>query len=196
MSKVLFLFNGPPGSGKDAIANYMINEYRIDGEICKFADNIRNTIFATFPHINADNYDSLKNLPIGGIFQNDKKDITLRQFIIKYAEEFMKPIFGKDIFAKITHQKIMELFDKKQCVFVTDLGKDEEIDFIYKNITNSDIEIVLVQVYRKGCSFINDSRTYIDKDVYHSQYCDNFNYIALYNNSTLKEATEQLFHFL
>jgi len=162
MTKYIILFNGPPGSGKDAIASEFQLQYPERTHICKFADNIRQTIFAIFPHVNKDNYDELKNKPLGGIYG---QDITLRQFIIKYAEQFMKPQFGKDIFGMITCQNIHNILrnDKeKKFIMVTDLGHQSELESVIQSFPNENIKIILIKLTREGCNFEGDSRYYID----------------------------------
>jgi len=203
MSKFLILFNGPPGSGKDAIAEEFMKRYS-DTNICKFADPIRNTVFATFPHVNRQNYDERKNLPIGQSTEGEINypitklfgtEITLRQWIIRYAEEFMKPQFGKDIFAKITCENINATFLTHKYVLVTDLGSVEEIETIYKNFNENKIIIIVVQVVRKDCNFHNDSRKYITTDQLFN-YTSKLNFIKLNNNGSILSACEKIEDFL
>lgn len=184
--KFLILLNGPPSCGKDALANVFKKKHSTinpDVTICKFANSLLDTVFATFPDINLDNYDQRKNLPIGGIFGNE---ITLRQWMIKYAEEFMKPIFGKSIFGRITCQKITELLKTNYVVFVTDLGKDEELKTIADNFSDkSNLQIIIVRISRPGTSFENDSRNYVYEDKVLGNNVGNIKSIDLVNDSNL-----------
>jgi len=194
--KYLILFNGPPGSGKDAISEEFIKMYPKESVICKFAESIRKTVFNTFPHINENNYDNLKNKPLGGVYGND---ITLRQWIIKYAEEFMKPMFGTDIFASLTCERISKLFETNKCVIITDLGLNEEIETVlYRFHLRDSVKIMLVQLCREGHDFKDDSRYYINISKINQTYIKKLNFYCLENHSnvTLKELADDLYFYV
>jgi hypothetical protein len=155
---LIVLFNGPPGSGKDTIAQAYRNSAisaTQDVRIVKFADPVRKAAIGTFDHlITAENLDQLKNKFIPG------SKVTLRQWMIKFCEEFMKPMFGKDIFADLMMQSIKQ-YPKESVVLVTDCGFIEEVNYCCDHLP-PDAKIILIHVFRKDTDFKDDSRSYLN----------------------------------
>jgi DNA polymerase III delta prime subunit len=200
--KHIILFNGPPGSGKDAVALEFI-KYCVSAQgvpkninICKFADSIRNTVFATFKHVTTENYDEVKDEIIPG-FNNC---ITLRQWIIRYAETFMKPVLGNNVFGALACKDIeKKLYDDDiDYILVTDLGFQEELEEVLNIFRHRDMDILLVRLHRNETTFKRDSRQYlsnkeidiIDK-ISLTRKCT-FNVIDIDNNSTLKKCVQKI----
>jgi len=185
MTKTVVFLNGPPGSGKDTIAKIIVDacnsrpflnldqkpnpkdvhiQKHVKGSatIVKYAQPLRTAAIGAFNHLNLDedNFDKHKSSKI-----YEDNELTLRQWMIKYSEEFMKPIFGKDIFGKIAYSEIKEKLNVHDNIFITDSGFAEETSFIVKSLNeeyDGCIKFVLVHLSREGFSFKNDSRSYID----------------------------------
>lgn len=166
----LYLFNGPPRVGKDTLVNGLSKSNH--GIKFSLAEPIRSTLYNIFPYINDSNIDDLKNK---NLFINDttETDITGRQFMIDYAENYIKPKFGKHIFIQLLIKKIINLdnknnnigiYDDTLNIYISDLGFKEEFDCIINNsIINNKykVKFYLIRLHNENCSFDNDSRSYI-----------------------------------
>jgi hypothetical protein len=208
--KHIILLNGPPRVGKDSIAEKFIEYCAEDVNIpkniisCKFADSIKDHVFATFKHITPDNYDLVKDKPIFDMSTRAdvldetgaKPGSTLREWMINYAEVYMKPKFGNAIFGKQTCAKIKQKFSEGvDYVLVTDLGFLEEFEEILREFKHDPTVIVLAKIRKRDIGFDGDSRKYItdeDIDSHEFESIRNFDVCTIDNNGRLIDAVIQL----
>lgn len=153
MTKRVVLLNGPPGSGKDAI-----------GSTCK---TLYNAHTAEFKDVLYQHTADLFNLPVERfkVFATNRvtKEMPLeklqgyspRQALIFTSEEVYKKIYGKGYFGKITADSL-----KEGITFITDAGFIEEAQEIIEVIGADNV--LHLKLYREGCSFEGDSRSYYD----------------------------------
>lgn len=172
-------FNGPPRAGKDTAANLLAD--MLDKSIWVNAPVVRLPLaqpmreaamgLIGLPY-NFAGYDITKDMPqdlLGGM--------TLRQLMIAFSEEFMKPRFGSDIWCEIWHNSIPTGF--AGIVLIPDLGFQKEVDFLERRFGAE--RVVVVQVSREGRSYNGDSR----------EPCLGTNNFLLENDGTLEDvATE------
>lgn len=152
MTKVILL-NGPAGSGKDTLGSGLCSRLPGDSIIEKFAQPIRDAALATFPFLTPETLDSWKETP----FLADTPT-TLRQWMISYSEDLMKPAFGEDIFGRLCAERLRET--EPNFAVITDSGFLLEADVLV-NCFGPD-NVVLFQIERDGKTFAGDSRGYID----------------------------------
>lgn len=159
----IILLNGPPGSGKDEIANYLAENHGFIHR--KMADPIVSCMSNLFEFFNdpvddEHGYENFKRTVVGK--DNDGNDVTGREFMIRFSEGFVKPILGDDIWIK---KMLGHLFDPcgnnfyHPGVVISDVGFQNEVDAIrdaYPNITE------LWAVEKDGCTFNGDSRKSLD----------------------------------
>lgn len=182
MPRRIILLNGPPRSGKDEAAKIILNKcnslFFKKAENIRLADPLLQCLHSMFPQVT--DYESQKADVICG-------DLTPRQWIISFAEEFAKKKSGKDTFVNIALEKIKR--GKQNTYFVVpDLGFDEEIDgFIEFAQQNADVEIILIRMHREGYDFKGDSRKYIYADDKH-----NIEQADIYNYGTLPELKNKI----
>ena len=86
----------------------------------------------------------------------------------------MKPRFGKDIFGKLL---VKDLDYNKQLTFISDSGFLEEAETVINAVGANNV--IKISLWRHGCSFKNDSRSYW------STYLS-IKDISIGNNSTVK----------
>ena len=160
MKQVIFL-NGPPRCGKDTIAAMKGNH-----GTTKFAQPIRDAAKTFFKNslsleLTDVNYDEWKEKEI-----IKGSGVTLRQWMINWSEKFMKPTFGEDIFGKLASEKIERLLHQHDVVFITDSGFLQEAERVIEHFNSSSVpfspQFILLRIFREGCTFKNDSRSYID----------------------------------
>ena len=149
-----FIFNGPPGSGKDQACHFLKTKY--DYKHLQFKDQL---FIETAEHFGvsltwflSDYSDrNLKEVPrieLGGL--------SKREALIHVSENVIKPKHGKDYFGVKTAERVDPLLN--HCF--SDGGFIEEVHPLINRVGPENI--CIVQLYRDGCSFSADSRNYIN----------------------------------
>jgi hypothetical protein len=155
-------FNGPPKSGKDTCAKYVIDKLGINHCLhIKLADPINKALRGLFSHIDKETWNELRE------FKKDiKVDIlmnkSLRDSFISFSEDWAKKFYGPDIFGIIAAERI-QLATKQNrsihTVVFSDSGFVEELLAVKRVINNA--KHFLIRIHRDGCSYKNDSRSYL-----------------------------------
>lgn len=167
-------FNAPPRAGKDtacqAVENHFLWKVARRGVFvpypAKFAEVLKQGAHALFgfPKLPADAFESVKDKPAEQFFS-----MSPRQVYIALSEAFMKPVFGNDIFGRIFARRIIEQINQDfakapdsatALILCSDSGFKEEIGPILDRIGRDNA--LIVQITREGCSFKNDSRSFIE----------------------------------
>lgn len=158
MTKIVIL-NGPGGCGKDFLGSYLLN--RIDTQLYQFKNQLLTDVVEYF-NVSQSWFESVYN-------NRETKEAPLVEFggkspreaTIFVSEEIMKPRHGNLYYGQHVAGEI--LTDSPEIAIISDGGvvNDGEwlelsplIDIFGKE------NILIVQLYRKGCSFDGDSRRY------------------------------------
>lgn len=150
---MIIILNGPPGSGKDFLGN-AYQHHSLNTIIKKFAQPIRDIVCALLNIVPTflENGKKLRVMPF---------DVSIRQLMIDVSEKWMKPCYGADIFGMIAARDL-ELYhvpnDREHTIIYTDGGFAEEVKTLADCYDASNI--VIVRLYRDGCTFDGDSRSY------------------------------------
>ena len=185
--KVVLIMNAPPGAGKDTLAgdddwcrrigDMLLADYQIDKggpfscdvEHMSFKSGMFD-ILSSVLHVGLDFDDAnefydryynrcLKEQPwdkIGGM--------SPRQLMIFLSENFIKVVFGKDVFGKFSARLASSCncgVGGEVCVF-SDGGFAEEVNEVAKAVGAENVYVL--QWEAEGCSFDNDSRRYLSSD--------------------------------
>jgi hypothetical protein len=100
-----------------------------------------------------------------------------RQFYIKYSEECIKPILGKEFFGSCFVNWVENTIFDDSTVIVSDCGFKEEILPIINKFGAK--AVTIIQLEKPGCDFRNDSRGYISNP--------NVKTYHIHNNDSLAE---------
>ena len=180
--KVIIL-NGAPNSGKDAIAG-LIAEQGLFGQ-ASFHSQVKETLFEqalALSQINQqewfDRYNDreLKEQPwdkLGGL--------SVREFMIKVSEEYVKPLFGKVFYGQKAGELALGLISEGIHVAFSDGGFQGEFDQM-QSIVGAE-NILLVRLHRVGCTFEGDSRSHLSNPAFE---------MDLHNDSTLEDAVKKI----
>jgi len=157
--KIGVVLNGPPGCGKDTIANILVESY--DKKKLQFKDALYEQTAKHFK-IDLDKFvyyasdrslkDSKSLAGLGGR--------TPRQALIHVSEDICKPRYGGDFFGKLEAARVEELYGNLDCpidVIYPDGGFPAEvlcIDSVFD-------AVLIIRLYRSGFNFEGDSRNYI-----------------------------------
>ena len=183
--KKIVLVNGPPGSGKDTIAEALAELYET-AEVEKFAKPIKETVKFIYG-ISDKLWDEIDG-------DQEKKNVgsplflghSCRQVQINISELYMKPTHGKFVFGKLAADRIDR--SENQVFCISDSGFPEEAEVMVDRFGAENV--VLIRLYRAKCDFSNDSRDYIDLQHRGVPTYD------LLNNGTIKEAVDQVVSFI
>jgi hypothetical protein len=153
----IFLLNGPPRSGKDAAGKLFLS--MLDNAcILKFAEPVKMAAHATMRMLEGEG-----TVPLGEAFDHCKdqsspyfRGRTPREVYIAISEKLCKPLFGEDIFGRIMADQIR----KKQAegvenIIITDSGFQQEAEVLQDEFGD---QVYVVNLYRHGATFDNDSR--------------------------------------
>lgn len=151
MTQILFL-NGPPHSGKDFAANYICATRTATHY--KFAAPIKKAISA------------ITGLSVAALEKrkNDLAtpfDVTYRQLMIGMSETWCKPLYGMNIFGRLLLDQIRQ--DNPARVVISDSGFVFEAMALINYFGSK--ACTLIRLHRDGCTFSNDSRSYIQLQI-------------------------------
>jgi len=158
--KIGVVLNGPPGCGKDTLAN-LVCGLSVDVKKHQFKDALYEHTAKHF-QIDLDKFihyasdrslkDSTSLAGLGGR--------TPRQALIHVSEDIYKPREGSDYFGKVEVARVEELYgnlDSSITVIYPDGGFPDEVECI-----DSCFDAVLVvRLHRDGFDFAGDSRNYL-----------------------------------
>ena len=182
----LILLNGPPRSGKDTAARFIVDEPTLISNPTvfeKFSLPIKHA-FAGMMMTGVDDWGNVEG------YEADKSspipllgNVSYRAWQIAFAEDFMRHSFGTNIFSKLLLSRLEEYQRNEEgvewlCV-ISDCGFQAEVDFLTREFPPSDT--ALFNIERPGTSFAGDSRETVvpsDPAIFHS---------ILANDSTLDE---------
>ena len=171
-ASVVFV-NGPPRSGKDTFCKHLQAMLSVNSAAkhnglipipMKFAEPIKSSVATTFNLTAQQAYNN---------FETEKKDQisprfygkTPREVLISFSEHWLKPAFGNNIFGRLAlHRMVHKATSFPAAVFIfPDSGFQSEFDVIYDDFHKCGNPAVYgVHMYREGCTFDGDSRSYID----------------------------------
>lgn len=157
MNKKIILFNGPPSSGKDTLGKILQKGLGASATIEKFAKPLKTAVAAAL---------GLNQVQQEYYFETQEgkasevHGFNCRKALIDFSEEFSKPRFGDDIFGKLMVDRISN--SDYEYTIITDCGFETEVKTIVDSFGSDNV--VLFKLRRKGCSFKEDSRTYLNLD--------------------------------
>lgn len=174
--------NGPPRSGKDTIAKYINrihdNEYRFKGDTTQYQNGapyewgcpidielracvkrMRLAVFALMGLAYSDEkYEEIKDMP-ELLFNGD----SVRQFMIRLMQEFIKPTYDVAFAVKATVADLAGStlqYDNSRLLIITDIGFQEEVEYLEDFVGYENF--MLVRLSQPGRDFSGDSRSYVE----------------------------------
>ena len=159
MSKHIIFLNGPPRSGKDEVGS-ILEAHGLRAVRCfKAADPIKRAV-QSFLDISPYTGETLKEVALRDIQPAIDSPLTLRQFYIEFSESLIKPLLGEATFGHMLGRSI-QLYAPSIAV-VTDSGFLPEIAACIQHTRPIGYTPHVWQLFRKGCDFKKDSRSYLN----------------------------------
>lgn len=172
----IVLFNGPPRSGKDTAASIAQGLF-YNSQIMKFAMPLKRAVAALYFGGHMEDFkeydEELKSIPQEVFYGKSAREVQ-----IAISEVLMKPLHNQYIFGNILVRDIMRLPTETEVIFIPDSGFVSEAEVLID--TFGPDNVLLINLYREGTDFNNDSRNYIDLKHLGVQN------IHLYNNGNLE----------
>lgn len=150
---VSIIFNGPPSTGKTDLCDALLRHFG-DG-IVRHQQFKHQLFYAVCEHYGISYSELMLN------YTEEKKNIPLevlenqspRQAMIFVSENIIKPRYGRDYFG----QQAAKSIEEGRINVFSDGGFVEEMKPVY----DASDHFLIVQLYRDGCTFEGDSRSYI-----------------------------------
>ena len=174
---MLILLNGPPRSGKDTAGQWLSKWLGLP--LVKLTAPLDRAIAAFFqisPQRWAYLREEGKDQPAPELF-----GYTPRQVLISLGEHWAKPLLGQDVFGQLA----------PKYGIITDVGFRPEAEALVQPD-----HTFLVRIHRPGCTFANDSRSYIDlSDLNVPTYdLNNSSTLEAYQQAVYNLSTQLLHH--
>lgn len=158
----IFLLNGPPGCGKDTVGKMLAQMLPGKTVVAKFAEPLKLATHGVIAILNG-----LKEVEGPDAHENDKdraqsllNGFSYRDAYIAMSERFCKPLFGDAYFGNLMAKRIRGLDSDVDHVVITDCGFTSEVDAMVRSMPTASFH--LWYIHRTGCSFLGDSRSYIE----------------------------------
>ena len=179
----VILFNAPPNTGKDVLCRYMCENDILDSTEFTFKDEMLRLMYNMLGFdyeedferfISRENKDSDGYRVMGMNYREAAKWIS---------EDVYKPKFGSDYFVKKTIDEVHNTTvwsSGASTAIISDLGFNEEFDAVLEYCKKFNHNLILVRIFREGCSFESDSRYLVD--YYPAMSYNKFSLIDINNN--------------
>jgi len=175
---MILILNGPPGSGKDAIAEALAAYPVLTPEHLEFKTPLHNIAIAMTGLPREDYFAIYSDRSIKEVIHPRLLGFSPRGLLIHISEVLCKPHFGKDYFGKMAADAVAA--SPRTSVVFSDGGFPDEVNVLVNRFGKD--KVGLIHLYREDCSFIGDSRDYIlEADT-------GIKPRTVYNNGTIKEA--------
>ena len=156
---MIILINGPPSSGKDTAAMFMkkyllgsVREYKMSTTLKSGLQTLLGLEQEDWNRMLAYGAKDEPQLPL---------DITPREALIKLSEDYMKVLFGEDIFGHIAVRRLKRMVSADH-ILITDIGFTYEVIPILEEFGSKKIRIL--KLSRPNCNYKKDSRSYLNTD--------------------------------
>jgi hypothetical protein len=165
----LYALNGPPGAGKDTLANLVVERWpkvaltqckratlRMAAESSDLTPEVKAVIAEAWDPSTSHTFKDTPHPVLGGQ--------TPRKVFIDFCN-LMRERHGPDCFVVHTVKHVRELTRELEAdgssavIIITDIGFQNELDVLAREFPT---ELCLVRIEREGHTFANDIRTYLD----------------------------------
>ena len=149
----IIILNGPPGSGKDAMAHWIT---KLSYEHLCFKDDMFKMAIALSGVTDLEWFEryndrELKDAPWDAI-----NGMSQRELMIHLSENVIKKVHGPGVFGKLLAERVCPDTD----YVVSDGGFPEEIQALADAVRETH-DVVVIRINRPGCTFDFDSRRYV-----------------------------------
>ena len=175
----ILIFNAPPGAGKDQCVQFAQEiipdslHFSFKRKLVELTQSIYNIPKST--------WDSWYTREGKEIVRKELQGLSCRQALIRVSEEVIKPAFGKDYFGRQEADSLASALPKDYKIAVcSDGGFSEETKPLIDKFGIENMNVVYI--FRDGCSFSNDSRSYLPNSLFLKK-----NTFAIDNNGSLDD---------
>jgi hypothetical protein len=182
MTKIIIL-NGPPGCGKDTLADHFQQASMDLVWHIKFAHSLKVMTHRLYNVPNPEDvtqFELIKDTPNYQYFYG----LSPREAYIQVSETYIKPTHGNDFFGVrlVELMKDIKLKSLVRCFVSSDGGLLEELYPVIEHCGSENI--LVIKIVRPGYDFKGDSRSYYNKDLLE---LEGIKLVVLQNRGTLED---------
>jgi Deoxynucleotide monophosphate kinase len=122
--------NGAKGSGKDTVANYLVEKYGFTR--IGFADALKESCAALF-NVPPASFEDWKNNPdavVQVVAPGVSKILSFREILQRYGTESHREVFGDNFWVEVAMKKVNELDFEGNNVVISDMRFPNELDAV------------------------------------------------------------------
>lgn len=176
-NKFVVILNGPPNSGKDVGAAHLAaKNIGVKKEFKESLIRIAKSVFS----LTDEQWDDLSKRKNKETPSDLLMGMSPRDALIFISEDVVKPAYGDAFFGQRARDSLVDGVN-----IFSDGGFQEEVAAVVESVGRDNI--LVVRIHRDGCSFANDSRSYLPDNT-----CTTV--VDLQNNGTLEDFLDTLEH--
>lgn len=166
----ILLISGPPRAGKDTAMSAILhsqhdNLFHLRRGVARFSAPLKHIAASILPSIVVDDtdgnlIDEVTREEVDKETPNPILGVSLRQFQIDMGEKFMKPRYGRSIFARLLLSRIPYYAPNIDLLLIPDAGFQIEVDTLLEATKTPEFmyPVGLLRILRPGTSYQGDSR--------------------------------------
>ncbi len=162
---MIVLLNGPPGSGKDTAAKFIVKHLArtVHYKLSRPLKSAVNSIFDISPEV-VKHFDAEKEVSSPHLLGSTYREAQISVYHMLSAK------YGENVLARL-FIRYLKKYDASKHIVVSDCGRTGEAQTLIAHFGNDNVS--RIKLYRSGCNFDDDIREYVKINLERDTAIDN-----------------------